>query len=79
VTQLAKDFAATCALAGIVLALSCAALREPTDADLAAGSQYAADHIACVDAAKTLEESKACRARVRERWGVVEVRRDGGR
>ena len=78
--DLRRDLAAVTALAGITLALACGGLREPTEADLAAGSKYAADHIACVELAKTLAESKACRERVRERWGVVEVTRsDGGR
>lgn len=74
------DMAATIGLAGIAIAIACGpAFREPTEAEMMSGSKYAADHIACVELAKTLAESKACRERVRERWGVVEVtRRDGG-
>lgn len=39
----------------------------------AAEAAYASEHIRCVDAARTLEESRECRRQVRARWGV-----DGG-
>jgi hypothetical protein len=35
-----------------------------------AESTYAAEQLACVDKANTLEESKACRAEVRKKWAV---------
>jgi hypothetical protein len=38
-----------------------------------AEATYEGEMLKCVDDAKTLEESKACRAKVRERWAV-----DGG-
>lgn len=38
-----------------------------------AGQVYGAELKACVDQAKSLAESKACRAKVDERWAV-----DGG-
>jgi hypothetical protein len=36
----------------------------------AADGSYAAQLSACVDQAKTLAESKSCRARVDQAWGV---------
>jgi hypothetical protein len=42
----------------------------------AAETAYAAEQIACVEVAKTLEESKSCRDRVRERWGLKKL--EGG-
>lgn len=38
-----------------------------------ADTTFGKEMLRCVDKAETLEESKACRAAVRERWGV-----DGG-
>lgn len=52
----------------ILLLCRCAA-----PAKTAAESAYGASLLRCVDEAKTLAESKACRAAVDARWGV-----DGG-
>lgn len=46
---------------------------SPQEKAAAADATYTADHLACVDEAKTLAESKACRAKVRAAWHV-----DGG-
>ena len=55
--------------AGLVTcACSCTPASSPE-------TTYAAEQAACVSAATTLAESRACRARVDERWGV----RDAGR
>ena len=40
--------------------------RTPAQAEAA----YTAEQLRCVDLATTLAESKACRAKVDERWGV---------
>jgi hypothetical protein len=39
----------------------------------AAESAYTAALVRCVDDAKTLAESRACRQRVDAQWGIVEV------
>lgn len=39
----------------------------------AAESSYTAELVRCVDDAKTLTESKACRQRVDAKWGITEV------
>lgn len=44
----------------------------PTAQQLAAEGAYTGDLLVCVEQAKTLAESKACRAEVNKRWGVVE-------
>lgn len=44
---------------------------KPTEAQAAAEGAYGAELLACVERAKTLAESKACRAVVDKRWGVV--------
>lgn len=49
------------------------ASATPQEKAAAADATYAANHLKCVDAATTLAESKACRARVRAEWNV-----DGG-
>lgn len=49
----------------LVTLASCAGLAE---------SSYTAEQARCVDQARTLAESKACRARVDQRW---HVERDG--
>lgn len=54
--------------------------RQPTAAQVAAEAAYGAALLQCVDQAKTLAESKACRARVDAEWGVVQTpSKDGGR
>lgn len=52
--------------------LSCAS-ATPQEKSAAADASYMADQLACVDKASTIEESRACRAKVREQWHV-----DGG-
>lgn len=51
------------------------ALKAKEDA---AEASYAAALLRCVDKAKTLEESHACRDKVRLEWNVVETVTDGG-
>ena len=55
----------------ILVLAGCSA--SPQEKAAAADATYTADHLACVDEAKTLAESKACRAKVRAAWHV-----DGG-
>lgn len=43
----------------------------PTAAQAAAEGAYGAELLACVERATTLAASKACRAEVDRRWGVV--------
>jgi hypothetical protein len=50
-----------------------------TSAQAAAEGAYGAALLKCVDDAKTLAESKACRARVDAEWGVVQYAKDGGK
>ena len=44
----------------------------------AAESAYTGELLRCVDNANTLAESRACRADVDLRWGIVSVGKDGG-
>lgn len=44
----------------------------------AAEATYLGQHLRCVDGARTLEESKACRKSVDERWGIVTKISDAG-
>jgi hypothetical protein len=44
----------------------------------AAESAYTAELLRCVDDSETLSESRACRARVNEHWGISETVTDGG-
>lgn len=44
----------------------------------AAEAAYTADHLRCVDKATTLAESRACRADVDRRYGIVQTATDGG-
>lgn len=52
---------------------------QPTAAQVAAEGAYGAALLKCVDDAKTLQESKACRARVDAEWGITQTAKDGGR
>lgn len=52
----------------------CSQAKPPTVQQAAAEGAYTAELVACVEEAKTLAESKACRAEVNKRWGVVETR-----
>lgn len=45
----------------------------------AAEAAYGAALLRCVDEAKTLAESKACRARVDAEWRITQTATDGGR
>jgi hypothetical protein len=45
--------------------------HPPTEAQRAAEGAYGAELLACVERANTLAESKACRAEVDKRWGVI--------
>ncbi len=38
-----------------------------------AEAAYTAEQLACVDRAATLDESRECRRKVRERWGIAET------
>jgi hypothetical protein len=49
----------------VVVALGCTP-RTPAQAEAA----YTAELLRCVDQARTLAESRACRAEVNRRWGV---------
>jgi hypothetical protein len=51
---------------------SCAAAAPTAEA------AFTAEHLRCVDRARTLAESRACRADVNRRWGVTETVADGG-
>lgn len=52
---------------------------QPTEAQVATEAAYGAALLKCVDEAKTLAESKACRAKVDEAWGIsTAFRRDAG-
>jgi len=42
--------------------------RDAQQKAAAAEASYAAEQLQCVDDARSLEESKACRERVREKW-----------
>lgn len=44
-----------------------------------AEATYLGRHLQCVDRAKTREESRACRDRVDEEWGIHHTVTDGGR
>jgi hypothetical protein len=46
--------------------------QATTAAQAAAEGAYSAALLRCVDEAKTLAESRACRAKVNAEWGVVE-------
>lgn len=51
----------------------------PSEAQVATEAAYGAALLKCVDEAKTLAESKACRAKVDEAWNVTSTfRRDAG-
>ncbi|HVG83522.1 MAG TPA: hypothetical protein VM820_03355 [Vicinamibacterales bacterium] len=67
------------ALAMVVGTSGCKPVTQPTAAQAAAEGAYGAALVQCVDQAKTLAESKSCRAQVDAEWGVVQVGRDGGR
>lgn len=45
---------------------------RPQHAETAAEIAYGAALLRCVDNASSLAESKACRAKVNEAWGIVE-------
>lgn len=47
-------------------------------ASTAAEAAYGAALLRCVDQARTLPESKACRQRVDREWGIVQFAPDGG-
>lgn len=67
------------ALAGVaaISLVHCATHRPPTVPPLVAA--YAAEVAGCIDAAETLEQSRACRARVRARYGpALGLALDGG-
>ena len=62
------------------LALQAFACTPPQTAQQAAAEgAYGAALLRCVDEATTLAESKACRARVDEAWGITQTGKDGGR
>ena len=56
----------------------CRAEQAQTAAQAAAEGAYTAALLRCVDDARTLAESRACRARVNAEWGVVETTRKAG-
>lgn len=53
--------------------------KAPTSEQVAAEGAYGASLLRCVDEARTLPESKACRARVDAEFGVTQTGRDGGK
>jgi hypothetical protein len=52
--------------------------KPPTAAQVAAEGAYGAALLQCVDQAKTLADSKACRAKVDAQYGVTQTGKDGG-
>ncbi len=86
-TRLGRDLSSVAAVALFFVALGfvlgpCAALvacTPPASAQQAAAEgAYGAALLRCVDEAETLAESKACRARVDEAWGITQTAVDGG-
>lgn len=61
-------------LIGAALCSACHSTPQPTAAQVAAEGAYTAELVACVEQAKTLAESKECRAEVNKRWGITETR-----
>lgn len=61
----------------LLVLVGCA--QPSTAAQAAAEGAYGASLLKCVDDAKTLAESKSCRARVDAEWNVVQAGKDGGR
>lgn len=59
----------------VFLLLAVVLLACPTRESKEAGAEatYGAALLRCVDDARTLAESKACRAKVNESWGVKET------
>lgn len=55
------------------------ACKPPKAPSTAAEAAYGAALLKCVDDAKTLADSKACRARVDAEWGVTQTARDAGK
>jgi hypothetical protein len=53
--------------------------RSEQAKEASAEAAYTLELTRCVDKANTLAESKACRRRVNEQWGIVETVRDAGR
>lgn len=52
----------------------CTGCHSPEQAGAtAAESSYTAELLRCVDDARTLAESRACRQQVNVRWGITEV------
>jgi hypothetical protein len=63
----------------LYVALIACSSPPPTEAQVATEAAYGAALLKCVDEAKTLAESKACRAKVDEAWNVTSTfRRDAG-
>lgn len=63
-----KRFYALEALVFLSLVLATTRCHPQTSAQ--AEAAYTAEQLACVDAAKTRAESRACRARVDQKWKV---------
>ncbi len=51
----------------------CRPTQAPNEAQVATEAAYGASLIRCVDEAKTLAESKACRAKVDAAWGIQQT------
>lgn len=54
-------------------ATACASGMSDREKAAAAESTHAAEHLRCVDEATTIEESHACRAKVREKWAAKDA------
>lgn len=65
-------------LAGAAIAVLANCTPPKSSKELAAESAYAGELLACVESAQTLEQSKACRKDVNQRWGIVETVSDAG-
>jgi len=63
---------------GVTVSAAVVLACTPAATPAAAEAAFTADLLHCVDKAATLAESKACRAEVHQRWGIVETLRDGG-
>lgn len=76
--QAQEMIAATIVLVALLFLLGhwcgCALFARPEAAEAA----YTAEHLRCVDDARTLAESHACRDAVDRRWGIQHTLRDAG-
>jgi hypothetical protein len=70
--RLGESCAFTLMLMACAFAFANFAQCQPRHVETAAEIAYGAALMRCVDEAKTLAESKSCRARVDAEWGIVQ-------